>query len=227
MIRESIKNKILEMLNYDIFRRDDFQIEERDRKSVDSFTIKKDEFFFEIQFFVEKENYKIICSPGQIVDRDVIEKDRYYFESNIESEIKGWLKRVKTELLEPIAVRQFNDIIESFSMELDEKLQEVEDVYFTKEEGIQLEERLNMLEEAIRQREEAEQENEKLNLEIDKIKIELEFLKATINSMTKRKWLKNMLLKINAWRKNPENRQLIQLGMDGVKLISKNFTDIK
>lgn len=227
MIRGSVKNEILEMLNYDVFRRDDFQIEEKNEIDFESLIIKKDEFFFEIHFWIYKDGFKTISSPGKFIDREEIEGNGSYFESDMKNRIETWLERIKIEFLESIDVRTFNDMMESFTVELDEKLQEVEDTYFTKEEGMQLEERLNMLEEIIRQREEATQENEKLNSEIDKIKMELEFLKATINSTTKRKWLKNMLLKINAWRKDPENKQLIQLGMDGVKLISQNFTDMK
>lgn len=60
------------------------------------------------------------------------------------------------------------------------------------------------------------------------MKKEIEFLKNTINNTTKRKWLKNTLLKLRAWSQNPQNQELIKLGMNGVKAISQlDFKDIR
>lgn len=227
MIRQSIKNIIYESLDYSIFRRDDFEITEDINDGEYVLNIKKDEFYFMIILYSDSDKYIICCSPGQVTDRCEFEKDIKFFVASITKDIREWLNRVKIELLEPVNVRYINASIESFIRDLDEKLQEVDDAYFTKEEGEQLAERLDKLEEMIKSREGVEKENEQLYSEINKIKTELEFLKATINNTTKRKWLKNMLLKINAWRKDPSNQELIQLGMEGVKTIAQNIPDMK
>lgn len=227
MIRQSIKNEIYKSLDYSIFRRDDFEITEDIEDEEYTLNIKKDEFYFKMHFFDSSDKYTICCSPGQITHKYQIEKKIIYFLSNLRADIREWLERVEVELLEPVNVRYINASIESFIKDLDEKLQEVDDTYFSKEEGTQLAERLDKLEEMIKSREEVEQENKQLSSEINKIKKELEFLKATINNTTKRKWLKAMLLKINAWRKDPNNQEIIKLGMEGVKAIAQNVPDIK
>ena len=97
------------------------------------------------------------------------------------------------------------------------KFDEIEDRYFTKEEGDELRERLEQLEKIILEREHQEDRED----EISKMKEEIEFLKATIDTLTKKKWLKSALVKMWSWGQNEENRKLIESGVEAVKAISQ------
>ena len=53
------------------------------------------------------------------------------------------------------------------------------------------------------------------------MKEEIQFLKATIDTLTKKKWLKNALIKMWSWGQKEENRKLIESGLEAVKTISQ------
>ena len=113
--------------------------------------------------------------------------------------------------------RFINDSIQKFREEIENKFDEIEDRYFTKEEGDELRERLEQLEKIILEREHQEDRED----EISKMKEEIEFLKATIDTLTKKKWLKSALVKMWSWGQNEENRKLIESGVEAVKAISQ------
>ncbi|MCI8902087.1 MAG: hypothetical protein HFH76_16020 [Lachnospiraceae bacterium] len=89
-------------------------------------------------------------------------------------------------------------IFQNFREEIENKLCEMEDGYFTKDEGDELRVRLEQLEKMIREKD----SQEELQVEISKMKEELEFLKAAINTLTKKKWLKSALVKMWSWGQN-------------------------
>lgn len=59
------------------------------------------------------------------------------------------------------------------------------------------------------------------NAEFEKIGKEIEFLKLTIDSSSKKKWIKNALTKMWAWGQKTENQKLIESGFNAVKAIAQ------
>ena len=228
MIRESIKREIYDRLNYDIFRFEDFVVKEELNNQNYLIVIKKDEFYFQIEFDInETSNVRLSYVPGVIFyeDADTILLSNFY--SNIKRTITSWLARVKIEMLNPIQCRYVDNTIEIFMDEINERLEDIDDTYFTKSEGEDLANRLDQLEKLLTERQD-QNENKELLQEIVRMKNEIKFLKDTIDKTTKRKWLRNTLLKRRAWGKNPQNQELIKMGMEGVKALSQiDFPNIK
>jgi hypothetical protein len=228
MIRESIKHEIYEKLNYDIFRFEDFVVKEKLNDQEYFIDIRKNEFYFMIKFdFNDSSNVRILYLPGMIFNEDTELIPLSNFNSSVKRSIASWLTRVKIEMLNPMQCRYIDNTIEAFIDDINSKLDNIDDTYFTKSEGEDLAIRLEKLEILLTERE-SKDENKELLQEITRMKNEISFLKNTIDKMTKRKWLKNTLLKMRAWSKNPQNKELIMMGMEGVKAISQlDFPNIK
>lgn len=228
MIRKSIKNKIYSWLNYDIFRCEDFLIQEKQDDKEFAIDIIKDEYYFKMKIRQSNiETIEIYLKPGEIYEGGYLKADIQEINSRVKDSIIAWLLRVKEEMLSPIQYRYYNNTIESFMDEINNKLQDIDDTYFTKSEGDSLANRLEQIEKLLTERGDRENDIELLQ-EIEKMKIEIDFLKSTIDKTTKRKWFKNTLMKMRAWSKDPENQELIKLGMEGVKALSQiNVPQIK
>lgn len=220
MIRESIKFKVYNRLNYDIFRIDDFVIKEELKDKLYLISIRKDQFYFIIKMNVSNNNVWVSYLPGNILNEESEEIKIYEFETLVMRLIREWLDRVKTELVSSIQYRYIDNTIEQFIDEINIKLEDIEDTYFSRSEGEELAIRLEQLEKLLTQREDNDDNIGLLN-ELEKMKNEIKFLKDTIYNTTKRKWFKSTLLKMRAWSKDPQNKELIMMGMEGVKAISQ------
>lgn len=214
MLRNTVKNKICNALNYDIFRYEDFIVDENDDYKP-TISIWYNEYYFKMEF--ESNNCHMVFSPGEILMEETVEIKLFYFEQQMGEQIYKWLRRIKVEMLNPIEKRFIDDSIQKFREEMDNKFSEMEDEYFTNEEGDKLRERLDQLEKMILEKD----SQEEMQSEIIKMKEEIEFLKATINTLTKKKWLKNALVKMWSWGQKEENRKLIESGVEAVKAISQ------
>ena len=219
VIRDSVKNEIYDALNYDVFRFEDFTINiiDQDDEFLNQCIVKisYNQYYFEITF--ETSKCFILSSPGNIFLQDLEEMslgDALKFKQN---RIHSWLLRIKDDMLNPLEKRFINNSNQKFREEIENKFDEIEDRYFTKEEGDELRERLEQLEKIILEREHQEDRED----EISKMKEEIEFLKATIDTLTKKKWLKSALVKMWSWGQNEENRKLIESGVEAVKAISQ------
>jgi len=226
MIRDSVKNEIFGKLNCGIFRFEDFVIKEDTNKNrgIYKIDIRKEEFYFTMTFDSSNtEIFKVECLPGEIFSRS---EYKINF-SSIQFHIENWLERVKTEMLNPIQQRYMDKTVEAFIDEINIKFDDMDESYFTREEGVALAKRLDELQEIITNRESDETPKE-LQVEISKMQNEIEFLKATINTLNKKKWFKNALLKFRTWSNDPQNQELIKLGVDSVKAITQlDLPDIK
>lgn len=219
VIRDSVKNEIYAALNYDIFRFEDFIVNTVDNaeRIIDSCTIRilYDKYFFDIN--LNNNNCFVQYSPGDFFLQDREEMKLLEFIKFKEQKIHNWLLRIKDDMLNPLEKRFISDSIQKFREEIEDKFEEIEDGYFTKDEGDKLRERLEQLEKMILERD----SQEELQDEISKMKDEIEFLKATIDTLTKKKWLKNALVKMWSWGQKEENRKLIESGLEAVKTISQ------
>lgn len=217
MIRQSIKNIIFEALNYDIFRFEDFEIKESSTYSGERLLISKDEYFYQIS--LEESACKIYYCPGKVMEKENDTIAIGSFENKINSDIHSWLGRVKRDMLDPLQERFITQSLQEFQTKLNEKLEEMtSDMLFTSEEKIELKERLDMIEKMII---ENNSENADLQSEIKKMQREIEFLKSAVDTLTKKKWLKNALTKMWTWGQQPENKKMIEAGAEAVKAISQ------
>lgn len=217
MIRACVKNTIFQALNYDIFRFEEFEIKESDTYSGDRLHISKDKYFYNI--CIEESGCKISYCPGEVTEEENVILDVRNFESKIENNIQSWLRRVKRDILNPLQERFIIQSLQAFQEKLNEKLEEItDDMIFTSEEKTELRNRLDMLEKMIS---ESNSKNDDLQSEVSKMNKEIEFLRCTVDTLTKKKWLKNAITKMWAWSKQPENKKLIEVGADVVKTISQ------
>lgn len=221
MIRESIKNEIYENLNYDIFRFEEFVITETYDDEEDTFNIKiiKDDYLCSFSFD-GSDKVMVSFRPGKIYDLESDSTSLKNLVSYAYSNMIDWLERVKEEIFSPIYNRYIDESIKNFVDEINNKLEGMEDTYFTKSEAEDLKSRLDKLENIIIERP-VNEENVDLVQEINKMKQEIEFLKSTIYNMSKKKWLKNTLLKFMAWSKDPANQEIIRYGIEGVRVVSQ------
>lgn len=214
LIRDCIKNRIFGALNYDVFRYEDFDIVEND--GYNSFIqINYSDYYFRMEF--GHEYCEIRFSPGKVLIEETIKLELIRFEENILFHLHNWLNIIKIDMLNPLERRFVDNSIQEFREEMDSKLKEMENGYFTKDEGDNLREKLEHIEEMILDMD----TKEELQTEISKMKDEIQFLKATIDTLTKKKWLKNALVKMWSWGQKDENRKLIESGVEAVKAISQ------
>lgn len=218
MLRDCVKNKIYNALNYDIFRYEDFIIEE-DVGFVGDIRIRYNEYYCKMQF--DDDCCQITFSPGKVLTEETVELNLSIFENRIEKYIYSWLPRIKRDMINPVEKRFVDSSIQEFRSEIENKLSEIDDGYFTKEEGELLRERLEQLENIISERD----SQEELQSEVAKMKEEIEFLKATVDTLSKKKWFRNALIKIWTWGQKDENRKLIETSVETIKSISQ--MDIK
>lgn len=223
MVRASIKNGIREALNYDVFRVEDFRFTEDSENDKEIIIIEKDKYYFKISFSkIDSNNIEITCNPGKI-HSDI--KFQIYVTSDVIHTLKDnvydWLKRLKEDIINAPNARYIENEIEQFSKEIDEKLKDMENEYFSREEGEQIGERLNKLEQLVLKRKNDEKSDKKMIEQLEKMKNEIEFLKETINKMSKKNWIKNAVIKFYSWSQKAENKELIEMGVDTIKAISQ------
>lgn len=215
MIREFVKNDIYHSLNYDIFRWEDFEISEINNDYNSILRILYYDYYYEMKF--SENSCQIRCSPGKVLIEDRVNIIMDGSLKFITIRIQEWLERIKNDMLHPVEKRLIDDSIQQFRDEIDSKIGEMEDEYFTNEEGNELRERLEQLEKMILEKD----AQEELQEEISKMKEEIEFLKATVSTLTKKKWLKNALIKIWSWGQKEENQKLIESGIKLVENVSQ------
>ena len=222
MIRDSIKNICFNALDFDIFRMEDFVIYEETEENSYIINITYDKYYCRIDFpFDEHVLCEIKCTPGTIFVEGADAKSINYLGKIVET-VHNWLNRLKEEVMKPLERRYIDGELQHFQEQLNNKLDEMDDSYFTRAEAKELKERLKILEEMI------QNNSNESNAEIEKIGKEIEFLKTTIDSSTKKKWIKNALTKIWTWGQNPENQKLIENSISVVKAISQiDIPDIK
>ena len=170
-----------------------------------------------MKFELEMEYCEIRFSPGKVFKEEKWDIELPLFENVILNHLHDWLNGIKDDMLNPIEKRFIDDSIQKFREEIESKFEEIEDGFFTKDEGDILRERLEQIENIILERD----SQEELQAEISKMKEEIQFLKATIDTLTKKKWLKNALIKMWSWGQKEENRKLIESGLEAVKTISQ------
>lgn len=218
MIRDKVKSKIFNSLNYDIFRIEDFNISDELNGDTYNICITYENSYFNLEFSSDCGYCRTTCRPGDVFIKNKSRIDLDVFESNVSRMLQSWMKRIKDELVNPIEQRFINSELQNFKKQLDNRLDEIEDSLFSKEEGEELKNRLELLEKMVQDRMGMDDESE---AEIRKMREEIEFLRATVDTLTKKKWIKNALVKIWVWGQKPENQKLIESGISTVKAISQ------
>lgn len=222
MIRNSVKNYIFQRLNYDIFRTEDFDIFEEKTDNSYIINITYDSYYFKVEFPLDNHsNYIVEYCPGRFI-AECAERTERGDLAFLNQAIPKWMSMLRAEVMNPLERRFFDGELQNFKEQLNSKLDKMDDSYFSKAEGEELKERLKILEDMI------QNNSEEASEEIEKIGREIELLKTTIDSSTKKKWIKSALTKIWAWGQKPENQKLIESGFNAVKAISQvEIPDIK
>lgn len=219
MIRQYIKNMLFDSLNYDIFRFEDFNISEQseNEKYIVIFSYDSN-YYFQLVCSADDDYCRIEYSPGNLLMKEKNRISMGAFERYVAGQIHEWLDRVKKEILNPIQERFIGQAIQKFKEQLDDELSKVADEFFSKEESEELKKRLDVLEKIVL---DGNSQTSNLKNEVEKMKQEIEFLKLTVDTLSKKKWLKNAITKMYTWSQQSENKKLIEAGADVIKKISQ------
>lgn len=158
--------------------------------------------------------------PGELNWR---ESHSLYGKSSLSSSINAWVGRLKEELLAIPVYRQVDEQRQSLE-EMLKRLQDVEDVSFTREEAEELKAELDKLREQMIEHIKASAENQATqNQKIQSVTNDVDALKSSVDALSKPNWARAALSRFYKWGKDPENRKLIKDGVEvTAKLLSGN-----
>lgn len=161
--------------------------------------------------------FKGDMTPGVYTDKEYFEE--YSFESVL-NRIDKWCSYLKRELFSVHELRKFEELekmFEEINIKIDQKTEEIEDKYMTKEEAEYVFAKLDELEKSMTLQLEKEiEDKKKLQEEFNNLKVEFTKLKESTKYMKKKSWVKKCLKKLVEWYKNPDKRVLLT---NGIKLI--------
>jgi len=137
----------------------------------------------------------------------------------IYDKIKTWLNCIWEELSSNPIVKKVETHQDKIN-EIFEKLDTINDGYFTETEAEELKLKLDELEKNFKtQLEKNSADKKKLEGEIEKLHTDIDTLKETIGSFKKKGWLKSFTGKIFKWTTDAENRKLLKEGYSAIKIL--------
>jgi len=146
-------------------------------------------------------------TPGTILFTNEISKVKMeeYF-----TIITQWLSNLREELESAPLWRQVTshqEKLEEIEKIIDQQANDNADLFFSKEEGNQLKEKLNQLEKILQENlKETNTEEEELEEQQEKLHKEVEMLKVQVEYLNKKKWLLSLSTKFMNWiSRNPHN----------------------
>lgn len=215
MIRDAVVNKILDALNFDIFRITDFNISRTEYADNEEIRIQYGKEYYNIKIYKSGKSCRVTYSPGKIFNEEESSFLLSEYEDKLREDIRDWELRLKYDLTNPLLRSISSEQLDRFKEELDKKLNEVDDSYFSKEEGEELKQKLEELKENF------VKANKETEEELNKLRSEIDFLKTTVDTLSKKKWLRNAATKIWAWSQKKENQELIKTSAKAIKAISQ------
>jgi hypothetical protein len=153
--------------------------------------------------------------PGEINKKESGKVSSKY---GLSRSISEWLGRVKEELL-AIPVHRQADEQRRVVEEMLNRLQNVEDVAFTREEAEELRVELDKLkQQMINHIKASTQSQAEQNAKIQTISNDVDALKANVDILNKPNWARAAISRLYKWSRDPENRGLIK---DSVEVATK------
>lgn len=223
-MRASVLNEIGDLIRASkFFDVADFEItslEQRDANKLQIVYKYDDKYYFVAVIPRAKpssNDYKIRITeaPGEINEKETNVVDSKY---SLTSSIQQWLRRVKEELHAVPIVREVNEQKQKLE-EIFDRLKDVEDVAFTREEAATLKAELDSLrEQLIAQIQNSSSNKSELEGKIESINNDINSLKTNVEILNKPNWLRVAIARLNKWGQSPENRAMIK---DGVAIAQK------
>lgn len=211
-----------------------YRIEEFDIKSTEeSYTITlvyNKNYFFRIKKEKSFGNQTIVYSysPGEFLETET--KKAELSQENYSASVLNWLHRIDEMYLEDAKIRSISKKVELQKQQLEiliEKVDAMPNSTFSDDESQIIISRLDQLEADLKSNAAAmNDETAELKAELHKIQQEVETLKNTINSLSKKGWLKLFAIKLFNWSKKPENREMISVGIDVAKELLPEVKDM-
>lgn len=171
--------------------------------------------------YVESDEYVFKCDkcPGKVAYQESINCNG---EEDLHKNLKIWLDCIWDELVSNPILKSIKSQEEKVE-ELFKKFDLIDDEPFNSQEVEELRKKLDDLESMLKTEIESSKKNkEELENEIDNLHSDIETLKVTINSFTRKGWIKSFTTKIFKWTSNSENRKMLK---DGYTLIKEILPD--
>lgn len=146
-------------------------------------------------------------------------------EHEIYSRIKSWQNAIWEEVSTTPLIKLFNEQQQQID-EIYEKLKDVSDELFSKQESEDIKTRLTDLEKKLTEEiENNTKDKDVLQEQINQLHTDISTLQQTVDSFTKKSWFKSFASKVFRWTKDGENRKMIG---DGYKVLKEFLpADIK
>ena len=151
------------------------------------------------------------ASPGEL---SAVEPVGFKGLDGLREGIAEWLKRLRTELQTEPVIRQFAEQEQALA-DLLQQVQDLPDVYFSKEEAQDLVRRLEELERQLAENlsQNVADKNE-LASRVAAIHADIEMLKQNVGNIKKPGWARALVIRAAEWAKDPLNRQLLRNGAE-------------
>lgn len=222
MVRASFLNEIGTVISAsNFFDVNDFDISTKEENRNYSLQIqyKYDRrFWFTAQIPKAKSSdakISVTTSPGEINEKETNSVDSKY---GLSRSVGEWLVRMREELLAIPVYRQVNEQRRNLEETL-KRLQDVEEVAFSREEADEIKAELDKLKEQMIEHIKSNAEGRaEQNQKIQAITNDVDALKSSVDVLSKPNWARAAITRFYKWAKDPDNRGLIK---DGVEVTSK------
>lgn len=208
------------------YRKEEFEVES-DEKYYKIALVYNKKYFFKVERSYREGAIFTYC-PGDFLEVEQSEST-LSSEKYLEAVLK-WLDRIDQLYMTDAKLRVINEKVEMQKKQLDSILKRIDtmpDRTFSDEESKTILEKLEKLENDLRENDDLmRDEVDELKEELLKMQQEVEVLKNTLNSMSKKGWLKMFAIKVFNWSKKPENRELISAGIDAAQQFLPEVKDI-
>ena len=249
MLKSATLKTLKEIINqHGKFIFEDFQIQSEEYE-LNIIYEYDDKFIFQIFFPNRKSEFKEeTTTQGVFNNRTTINKTTYKdyrfrgtvipgtisLEEEIEfvgieefyKEIKIWLNNLWKEIIDTPFAREYSNSKEEID-KLKTSFDKLEDRFFSKEEKEDLEKRLSDLENLLNKNiNEFQTSKEETEILLKELNSDIEHLKLIINTFKKKGWFKAFVNRVYKWYSKDENRKMLKDGIDLIKPLLPEGTDI-
>lgn len=197
MISESYKKKIIDLLNSDLVRNDDFILNEKEGSGYSLIIIYRydPEIMFSIEIGYNGEPQTVTFAPGNVLS---LETKRINNDNRVEDFIKKWVRNINLKMAALPVMRKMSEQEESLN-EIENMMKGYYDESVFKSSEIEeLKTKLNKLQEKFEEKikRDYELESNKETI-ISEMKDDINRLKAEANILTKKNWLLSFYTKFH------------------------------
>lgn len=222
MVRASFLNEIHKAISEtNFFDVNDFNISTKDEQQVTTLVIRYKyhaDFWYAVNISQSGSDMPFTSCPGELHKK---ENGKVTSKYALNISIREWLTRVREELLALPVHRQADEQRQALE-DIFNRLKNVEDVAFTREEAEGLKTELDKLKEQMIEHIKAGIQNQaEQAAKIQTINNDVDALKANVNILNKPNWARTAITRLYKWSKDPDNRGLIK---DGVEVTTKLLT---